>query len=427
MNFQKNVEAERFGILRISVIKFKMAITILSKAGAALAGAISAVIVGNELGQKDLGYFALIRIVPALFVLLTEFGISNSYTFLINRLRFDSFAVYRAGIFSILCVVAFQIFCWSFLCIFIKITFFSDFPISWVLWIGILAPLQVIHLHVVNLLRAVGETKNASVVFISIELAILFLLITVLQIDKLSILYVLAVVIFSYFIVAFSGVIFLGLKGYRPVPLLDVNIFKKSLSYGMKAQIGNAALILNYRLDHILIAAFLGVNELAIYTVASKGAEIFRFFATSINFVLEPFLATKSIETARITVQEKYIKVFIANIIFVLIGVVSIPFVVPILFGAWADSSIVPFYILAAGMMVSGSNGLVSAYNFSIGLPRLNTNVILVGLFAAVSLATILIPYFGMSGAAWATTLTQILITILYFLQFHYIRFFPNK
>ena len=405
-------------VLFFSGGRLSLLVTMASKFGIAVMGGVSAAVVATVSGQKALGYFALVRIVPAIFVLLTEFGISNSYPFMIKRAANDAKCVYRSGVFCILIIFVIQICAWGMASPALNRIFFEDFTVGTVVIIGAIAPLQVIHLHATNLLRAVDRVRDANAILFLNEFLLAIFLTYLAIVSRMSNETILASVIFASLIVAIGSVVWLWRAGYKFIPSYNKSILKNSVRYGVKSQVGNAFQVLNYRLDQLLIGGFIGAADLGLYAVASKAAELFKVFSKSIVFVLEPLLAGTEVSESRRVVERNYINVFSINFGFMLFGVFIVPLVIPFFFGDWSESSILPFYILALGVVVGGGNGLIGAYNFSIGEPELNTKVIAIGLATAIISNIGLVPLFGVMGAAWASVITQCVVTVSFGIQF---------
>lgn len=399
-------------------VRLHVILAMLSKGGAAGFGALAAAIIGSIGGAAILGYYALIRVLPAIFVLLTEFGISNSYPYLVRRLGYDSRRVYNSGILSAIAVGTFQLLIWVGLAGLVKKYFLEDLAYRDVLLVGVLAPLQVILLHATNLQRAIGQFKGANVVFVALEILVTITLIPPLMEGRLSVSYLILCVIVSHVLVAGSVLGYLTLIGYSLKPSFDREILKKSIGYGLRAQIGNAFQILNYRIDQVIVGGLLGAEALGPYVVAAKAAELFKFFGASIVFVLESTLASDSVKNAAETVKKNSRRVLAVNGILVVIGMVMVPLFLPLFFGKWSVASVLPFLTISVGMLISGANGLYGAFNFSIGKPEWNTQVILLGFVVIVLANFLLVPKFGAVGAAAAAAVMQVAVTIGFRVRF---------
>lgn len=403
---------------QLSSVRAQVVLTMISKGGAAGLGALAAALIGSVGGAKILGYYALARVIPAIFVLLTELGISNSYPYLVKRRGHSAQTVYSSGIFSAMVIAFLQLLAWFFLSDLIRVNFFADLHYRDVLLIGILAPFQVLLLHATNLQRSIGKIKGANLVFVALELLIVLFALLLVVLDEFNIAHLVVGVVIAHAVVAVAAAWSLSIIGFRFRPLFNRELLSESLRYGIRAQVGNAFQVLNYRLDQLIVGGLLGAEALGPYVIASKAAELFKFFGTSIVFVMEPILAGDSVERAALLVRKNARRVLLVNGAIVGVGVLTVPLVMPIFFGEWATAAAWPFLIISVGMLVSGANGLFGAYNFAIGRPELNTRVIAVGLAVTVSANILLVPWLGVIGAAIAAALMQIVVTVGFRLQF---------
>lgn len=392
-------------------VRIHVILTMLSKGGAAGFGAIAAAVIGSIGGAAVLGYYALIRVLPAIYVLLTELGISNAYPFLVKRLGYDPRRVYSSGMLAALIVGFVQLLIWGGLADLIRQNFLDELEHHDVILVGVLAPLQVLLLHATNLQRAVGQFKGANSVFVALEMLIVLALIPSLIQDEIGVSYLIHGVIAAHALVVVAVLGYLSLSGYSARPRFDREILARSVGYGMRAQVGNAFQVLNYRIDQVIVGGLLGAEALGPYVVAAKAAELFKFLGTSIAFVLESVLASSSVERATALVKAKAPHVFVANGAIVLVGVVVAPLLLPVFFGEWSAAAIWPFLIISIGMLVSGANGLYAAYNFSIGKPEWNTRIIMLGFAVNVLANLLLVRKFEGIGAAIAAALMQVAVT----------------
>lgn len=414
---QKVLKNKFIGML--SKTRINMVITMASKGGVSVLGALSAVLIARYGGAEVLGFYALARVVPAIYILATEVGVSNAYPYLINRLGHRSEAVYQSGVFCLLGFSILQLLLWPFISYLLSDALFPGLESSLVLVIGAMAPLQMIYLHAVNLLRSIHRVGDAnSVVFAQELLALLAILILVGSLG-LTVKSVITSLFASYFLLSTLVILYLWGKGFKFIPVWDKKIISDGLRYGFKTQVGNAFQILNYRIDQLLVASFVGVSSLGVYVIAAKAAEVFRFFSTSIVFVYEPLLSGKPVRQAGDVVKRNYLKMFSLNLVLIALGVLFVPKLIPYVFDEWSAAALLPFYILSLGMLISGSNGLIGAYNFSIGRPEFNTRVISIGFVSTIFSNIYFISRDGMIGAAIASATTQFVVTIAFLLQFY--------
>jgi O-antigen/teichoic acid export membrane protein len=404
--------------LPVSTAKLSLMVTMSARVAAVVFGAASAALVGTFGGQTLLGYYSLIRVILAIFVLLTSFGTTNAYPYLIRRCSYEPNRVLANSAVLTFVIGAAQLALWLLLVPIITRIFLKEFEVYQVLIVGLSAPFQLLHLHIVHFLRSVDKVGLANLAFVSMELAILVLIALFAARFEISNETIVAAIVLACLFVPVIYLFVLLRSGYSIRPKMDRRLAATSLRYGIKTQASGLFQVLNYRIDQLIIGGFLGATDLGLYAVASKSAELFRFFSRSVSFAVEPVLASHTYKDAYVFVRRNRWKIFAANLLFMIFGLFLIPAVLPLVFGAWSASATPYFFILSIGLIVGGSNGLMGAYNKAIGEPERNTRVVLVGLCSALGLNLTLVPLMGISGAAWASVFAQLSITVYFWTQF---------
>ncbi len=84
------------------------------------------------------------------------------------------------------------------------------------------------------------------------------------------------------------------------------------------------------------------------------------------------------------------------------------PVVVPLVFGADFDRSVLPFVLLLPGTVALAGSKILSAYVFSRGKPIINAWISLATLIVTVVADVILIPLFDVAGAAAGASIAYI-------------------
>jgi O-antigen/teichoic acid export membrane protein len=90
---------------------------------------------------------------------------------------------------------------------------------------------------------------------------------------------------------------------------------------------------------------------------------------------------------------------------------VAATFVLPLLYGEAFQGSVVPTYILIAGLCGAGVSGVITAFLYGAGRPGLNSLALGAGLVGTVVLDLLLIPSFGVIGAAVASSVAYLTTT----------------
>ena len=94
------------------------------------------------------------------------------------------------------------------------------------------------------------------------------------------------------------------------------------------------------------------------------------------------------------------------------------PLIIRTFFDEWSTESFLPFQVLLVGMAAGGANGVFSGYNHGQGQPQRTAFAVAVGLAVTIALDLLLIPWWGIVGAAVASscayTVTALALGLLY-------------
>jgi O-antigen/teichoic acid export membrane protein len=173
--------------------------------------------------------------------------------------------------------------------------------------------------------------------------------------------------------------------------------------YGIRAQVGSIVLLLNARLDFALVGALAGPGPLGIYAVASRYAELLRLPALALNYVLYPAYARRQAAAesdARAALRRT---AWLPAAGAVPLAVLA-PVVLPVFYGPAFREAVVPALILLVGMAGGGVTGVVTAYLSASGRPGMTSAALGAGLVVTLLLDVLLIPPYGVVGAAVAST-----------------------
>ena len=197
-------------------------------------------------------------------------------------------------------------------------------------------------------------------------------------------------------------------------------IARRVYSYGVRAQVGSVILLVNARLDFAIVGALVGPAALGVYAVASRYAELLRLPGLAVNYVLYPTYAGVDGKVAARDARRMLIALAWIPAAAALPLAAAAPIVLPLVFGEAFRSAVVPAWILLFGLSAVGVSGIVSAFLFGDGRPGLNSLGLTSGLVVTVILDVLLIPRFGVVGAAVASCaayLTTSLVLLLCFVK----------
>jgi O-antigen/teichoic acid export membrane protein len=182
------------------------------------------------------------------------------------------------------------------------------------------------------------------------------------------------------------------------------------LGFGFMAALANALAYGSYRIDVFLLNAWLPRERVGYYSVAASVAERLWMLSGAVNMVLfaqvarnhAPKQKTSSGESTAMLVRHVLWLVMFAALALYL----AAPTVLPLLFGARYIQAVPPLRALLPGVVVFNVARIISQDLAGRGLVRINVGVGAVCLAINVVGNVLLIPRLGVTGAAWASTLS---------------------
>jgi O-antigen/teichoic acid export membrane protein len=186
-----------------------------------------------------------------------------------------------------------------------------------------------------------------------------------------------------------------------PVPAFRATA-RRLLSYGWRAYGLDVLFKLTYQIDQTLVITFLGARELGIYTVGLSVARSLNVVASSLYIVLFPKASALEPEQAIALVSRAgRITLAVALVAATSIGL-ALPFLLPLLYGRAFFESIHVAQVLLVDTALLDTGGILMQAFLSTGRPGIVTLMQGTALATAVPLLVVLVPRFGVLGAALA-------------------------
>lgn len=195
---------------------------------------------------------------------------------------------------------------------------------------------------------------------------------------------------------------------------LDIKLMKQMLQFGGRVQMGSISQLANLRLDQLLMTAFLPATELGLYVVAVSAANIPRAVSSAFRTIIAPTIARE--EITKSTIDMIMIKVHRFWLINIMIGIILaflIPVAIPIVFGADFRDSIIPAEILISATICLGGKELLTGIAYGLGLPAVVSKAEFLSLLTTLTGLIVLLPSFGIIGAA-ITTLIAYSVSLIF-------------
>lgn len=164
------------------------------------------------------------------------------------------------------------------------------------------------------------------------------------------------------------------------------------------------------QIDTLMLSAFSTDSSVGLYRVAWQGGEVISFALVIVNIVIQPMIS-------RLYTQGDYARLqrmvtltarLVAAITFplALFLIILGPWLLPLIFGSAYQASYPPMAILIAGQLINVAAGSVGLLLFMTGHESDAARAIGLAAVINVVLDWVLIPYFGVEGAAVASTVS---------------------
>jgi O-antigen/teichoic acid export membrane protein len=194
----------------------------------------------------------------------------------------------------------------------------------------------------------------------------------------------------------------------REVPLrlgLDSKLLRSFFNFGIRGYAANLMQFLNYRLDSLIVNGLAGVVSVGYYSIAVAMAETLWYGAEGFALVIFPHISSLDRKEAnRIT------PVVCRNVLFTTLVGAVVMFVVSrqlilLVFGSVMMPALHPLWLLLPGIVTLSVAKVISSYLSGIGKPIYSTYVAAGTVTLTIALDLLLIPRYGISGAATASSI----------------------
>ncbi len=197
------------------------------------------------------------------------------------------------------------------------------------------------------------------------------------------------------------------------MPRWHPEVIKPFLSFGLRGYVANILQFFNYRLDVFIVNFFLGPAAVGIYAVSYGIAELIWNFPNAINFVLFPRIASEKGQNKNsLTVQILILSVILTSIGALILALIG-QFLISFLYGNAFQEAYYPLLALLPGVILLGAAKVLTAEILGRGYPQYNSLISGLGLAVTIAGDLIMIPRFGVMGAAVSSSLSYTVILIM--------------
>lgn len=396
--------------------------TFLTRISVFIIQGVAGILIARYLGPEKQGIYSLLALIPVLVATLTSFGLPITNTYFAakeedSRKRMFSLSLFTASSIGILLFIAV-----SFFDKIIAMRFFhrSDDQILYLLKITSITVAFILLYN--NLIALILGLRNyfsynfLNITLVSSFLALVTLLCFVLNLDIEGAVYSRV----GSYVIAALLVLYLCVRkvGFDPRFNFNNREIKDILSYGSKGYLAEVAQFLNCRADIFLAGFFLSTEMVGYYVMAVLIAETILFLPGSIQTVLLPEVSSTGREKAIIMTARAFKLTFLITFFCILLLFIFDEILIKSLLGVVYIPSAAPLRFLLAAILSLSIGKIIGT--FAAGSGRTDVTMKAAFISAAVNIVfnIILIPRFGITGAAVSSSLSYSLVAVLLIVWF---------
>ncbi|MDP4085842.1 MAG: flippase [Bacillota bacterium] len=374
-------------------------------------GVLVVSIVARGLGSTRNGEYTLITYVPIMLMTFLNLGINSSTVYYVGRKKISINSAYTTNIIISIALSIISILIGAAAIYILKDSYFKQTNTG-LLYLSLLSlPGIFLMTFMQTILQGMEHFRSYNTALVVQQFSNLFFLVVFLFVIPLGVLgtilafilgYVCSVVYMTFFLIKYSEASF-------SFHYFSFSELKELLTYGIKAHVSNIMTFFNYRLDVFLVANFLSMHYVGVYTFAVNIGERLSIFSQSISQVLLPRIAATNAEEDRnqITSMVSRFLMILVLLMSVALFIVS-GLIVRLLGGADYPESPMLLRWIIPGVAVLAVEKILSNDLAGRGKPELNMYVSFFNVALNVVLNLILIPKIGVAGAAISTTITYV-------------------
>ncbi|WP_281974574.1 oligosaccharide flippase family protein [Halobacillus litoralis] len=389
-----------------------------------LIGMLIVIIVARFLGPSGQGNYALIILFPNVLGTLLNFGVGVSAAYYIGKKTYPLSTVYKTNVILAIILSLLSFFIALIILVTFKESIFGGIPLDLLLLVLITIPFIFFRQFLLVIFQGLQDFKPYNAILVLGKLSNLVVVLFLLIVFELS----LKGAVIGFIIGEITSVLIAKFILYKNYSLslrsgsLSKQYSKDVLIFGIKTHVSNVLAFINYRADIMIISYFLNPASIGLYSVAVNVVERLWVVSQAISTVLFPKISSLESFKERNQLTSAITRVLL--LFSILIGLTlyfSASWLTNILFGNEYASATKVFQLLIPGVVLGSVSKIIANDIAGRGRPELNMYVSFIIVGINIILNIILIPLYGISGAAVATTTSYSVNFIIKIFIFSYI------
>jgi O-antigen/teichoic acid export membrane protein len=206
------------------------------------------------------------------------------------------------------------------------------------------------------------------------------------------------------------------LVSFRLVSRLSISltVMRQMISYGVRVHVGTLFSAANLRLDQVLLAAWAKPEQLGLYVIAVKVAEIGSVLTTAVTTVAVPKIARHTDTRQRLEELSRIFEAFlVVSVMIKFLFAVIVPVAIPFVYGNEFKAAIPASEILVLASLFFDAKAVLTGGSQALNTPWLASRAELVSSLVTVILLFMLLPILGIVGAALTSLIAYALSAYL--------------
>lgn len=383
---------------------------------AAILNLLTVVLIARVYGPEGNGAFAMALLLPSMLTSFLNLGVAPANVYFLSSNQFTVRDLLRANARIFLWLGALGslfgagLLVWNTSDVFPGIS-----PV--ILWIALaIFPVSLLNSYLQSVFQGLQQFKPYNLLAILQPFMLLMLVFGLTLLGNREQAFLVGAQFISQLVVL--GLALLWLKpmlGPKVKAKSTAEIAKKTLGYGWKAHLSNILAFVNYKADVFLVNFFVGPAAVGVYVIAVAMSEKLWLMSQAVSTVLLPKLSQLSTEEEKRKTLTPLIArwVLLATLLTALILATVAHWLIFWIFGSDYNGAILPLWVLLPGIVFSSVSRILANDIAARGQPQLNMYNSVVVVSVNVIGNILLIPDFGLIGAAASTTIAYTINIVL--------------
>lgn len=403
--------------LGLRSLSLNFAATLVRQVGAGLLGLITAAIIARVYGPEGNGVFAIALLLPGMLGILLSFGIASANVYFIASNQVTIREAVRANLRFCLWMTVIGLLVGVLVVLWKGNEFFPGVGRQ-LLWLALpIFPIALLSGFLTSLFQGLQEFRTYNRLLVIQPILLLGSVSLVALSGNKSLGLLIGVQLVTSFIVLVATVLALyrlSLASVEESPTTG-DYSKRAINYGWKAHLGGILAFLNYKADIFLVNFFMTPVAAGVYVVIVALAERLWLISGAVSTVLLPRLSQLSSDEEsrkRLTPLISRLVLVVTLVCGFVLAFIAHPLIL-LLFGSQYLDGVLPLLILLPGIVMLGVAKVWANDIAARGRPEINMYISLVVIIVNIIGNVTLIPRYGLSGAAAATTVSYLICSLI--------------